>query len=117
MVLSDRLGAGAPPSLLKKTLIYVLGFTIGAIALITVLGLVLTSVADGVLPKPKAAATKPDAKSKADAKGEARADDEEGTDTKPSPRFGKPAFTAGSKARPPRGNDAADDAEAEDQPL
>jgi hypothetical protein len=113
LVLSDRLGSPAPRSLLKKTLIYVLAFGLGALALSALLGFALTSLAEGMLPKPKErpAAVKPDAKTKT------------GDDELPEPgksfKPGKPVSPpSGSKTRPPRGNDAADgETESEDQAL
>src|SRR5690606_10048880 len=50
MVLSDRFSGDPNQSLLKRTAIYVLGFGLGALALVTVVGFTVVSIAEGVLP-------------------------------------------------------------------
>jgi len=86
MVLSDRLSGGQPPSLWKKTLLYVLSFGFGALVLAGTLGFVMTSVAGAILPGEKPSAAQPDTSS---------------TD-RPT------GIKGGSKAKPPRGTEGAD---------
>ncbi|MEM9694271.1 MAG: hypothetical protein AAGA56_17100 [Myxococcota bacterium] len=49
MVLTDRF-AGAPPtgSLFKRTLVYILGFGLGSLAVTALAAFVLVSIADGI---------------------------------------------------------------------
>ena len=100
MVLSDRFGGKPRPSLLKRTLIYVLGFALGSLMLVGILSFTMMSIAEGVFPPPKDRAAAKRASDNADADGNP---------------VGKPARNVGSKARGRRGNEASD--EAPDQPL
>ncbi len=50
MVLSNRLGNKAPRSLVQRTLIYVLGFSAGALVIALGLSFVFVSLAEGILP-------------------------------------------------------------------
>lgn len=89
MVLSDRLSGAQPPSLWKKTLLYVLSFGFGALMLAGTLGFVMTSVAGAILPG---------------AKPTAQASSETGAKTGTKPTKSKGV----SKAKPPRGNEGAE---------
>jgi hypothetical protein len=51
MVLSDRYAGKPRPTLLRRTLIYVLSFGLGALLLVGVLGFTMVSIAEGLLPK------------------------------------------------------------------
>lgn len=50
MVLSDRFAGNTPsPSILRRTVLYVLGFGLGSLAVAGLLSLIFVSVADSVL--------------------------------------------------------------------
>jgi len=52
MVLSDRFASKTPASLLKRTVLYVCGFGLGALLIVGGLSFALVSIAEGLLPKP-----------------------------------------------------------------
>ncbi len=57
MVLSDKFGTPPRGGLVKRTVLYVLGFGLGSLAVAGVLSLILTTIADSVMtPKSTAAA-------------------------------------------------------------
>lgn len=89
MVLQDQ-AAPARPASLKRTLIYVVAFALGALALASGLGFALVGAAHGLLSPTKAAssakATTPDADGS----------DDEAPPTRPSTR--RPPTALGSKA-------------------
>ena len=92
MVLSDRYGGKPRASLLRRTLIYVLSFGLGALVLVGVLGFTMVSIAEGLLPKAKE-------------RPAAAPDGAEGADGKEGMPASLPKRT--SKARPPRANEAS----------
>jgi len=105
MVLSDRYAGKPPASLFKRTLIYVLSFGLGALAVVAVLSFTMVSIAEGLLPKAKDRTSA--ARNKSDAK----------TPTTKTDLLPKPGRKAGSKTRSPRGNEATDKGAATDRPL
>lgn len=104
MVLSDRYGGKPPPSLFKRTLVYVLGFGLGALAVVAVLSFTVVSIAEGLLP---AAKDRTSAARKSDSKRPT-------SKTTKSPKADR---KPGSKTRQPRGNEATDDGAKSDRPL
>lgn len=50
MVLSDRFSGEQSPSLVRRTVLYVLGFGLGALAFAAAVSFVFVSIAEGVLP-------------------------------------------------------------------
>jgi hypothetical protein len=63
MVLSDRFGAKPKPSLMKRTLIYVLSFGLGALLIVGLMSVTFVTIADSLLPSSK---DKPTSSRKAD---------------------------------------------------
>ena len=57
-----RFGGFNEGSLLRRTLIHVITFVVGALAFVTLLSFVLVTVAKGLLPQRGAASAKPDGK-------------------------------------------------------
>jgi hypothetical protein len=89
---------------MKRTLIYVLSFGLGALLLVALLSFTVVSLAEGLLPKAKdrtAAARKGDDKRPA------------GQATKKI----KSGQNPGSKTRQPRGNEATETGDKLDRPL
>ena len=88
MVLSDRFAGKTPPTLLKRTVLYVLAFGLGSLLIVTVLGFAMVSIAEGVLPAPKEASPK---------KPGAAAEGKEASGAPGAPKMLKPGST---KLRP-----------------
>jgi hypothetical protein len=96
MVLSDRFAGKSPPSLLKRTLLYVLAFGLGSLLIAGVLSFAMVSIAEGVLPAPRDGSTR---------------DKSDGKDATAKPKI----ITPSSKSRVTPGDGEAD--EETDQPL
>ncbi len=104
MVLSDRYGGKPPLSLFKRTLVYVLSFGLGALAIVAVLSFTMVSIAEGLLPAAKDRTSA--ARNKDGKRPTSKATKKAKTDRKP-----------GSKTRESRGNEATDDGAKTDRPL
>ncbi len=104
MVLSDRYGGKPPSSLLKRTLIYVVSFGLGALLVVGVLSFTMVSIAEGLLPKAK------------DRTSAARKGDRKRPAGKATKRL-EPGRKPGSKTRQPRGNEATGTGDKPDRPL
>ncbi len=104
MVLSDRYGGKPPPSLGKRTLIYVLSFGLGALLVVAVLSFTMVSIAEGLLPKAK------------ERTSAARKSDSQRSAGKATKKI-QPGRKPGSKTRQPRGNEATETGDKPDRQL
>jgi hypothetical protein len=73
MVLSDRFGGKPRPSIMKQTLLYVLGFGLGSLALVGVLSLTMVAIAEGIMPSDTPAKSTSDKENSDDDTGKAGA--------------------------------------------
>jgi hypothetical protein len=103
MVLSDKYAGKPEASIVKKTLLYVLGFGFGALALVGLLSLIMVSIAEGILPS---AEEKPATSRKAGAGPEIIGESKPTRPTRP-----------GSKAAGQRANEADESDESSAQEL
>lgn len=111
MVLSDKFAAKPRAGLLKRTLLYVLGFGLGSLAIASVLSFTLMSIAGSVIPSKDAVPADSGAPGTAPKIIGSPEEGVEKSKTKLAPR---PA----SKARRPRANEASGAAtKSSDQPL
>lgn len=117
MVLSDKFGTTSEPSLVRRTLVFVLGFGLGSLALVSLLSLIMVSIAEGVLPEAKeqrgGSKAPIGAPSRAPASG-ASGDAEEHPGTAELP---KGSGKGSSKVGGSRVNEAAEAGEPSDPPL
>ena len=94
MVLSDKFGGRPKPSLLRKTLYYVLGFGFGSLALVGVLSLTFVAIAEGLLPGAGAK------------KESAETSEEDGKTVRPTTSKKPPSKAARGRANDPDESDA-----------
>ena len=104
MVLNEKLGAKPRASIVKRTILYVLGFGLGSLAMAGCLSFAFMSVAEGVMPSKNA---KPSSTAAPNIVGSPTDGDEDGTAKLPP--------KAASKARRGRANEGA--SKSADQPL
>ena len=108
MVLSDKYGGKPRGGLLKRTLIYVLSFGLGALLVVGILSFTMVAIADGLLPN---------ASSGAPTKGAAKSDGTPAGPGKPAADLPNPAKKPASKARRRRANEASKPKPKPEQPL
>jgi hypothetical protein len=108
MVLSDRFAGAAPKSLLWRTVMYALGFGVGALVVAAGLSFVMVTIAEGLLPAPTERGA---AKERPSGDSPLGSSDSEGSE-RPGSRL-----KAGSKAGPSRANEAGDSEEDPEPPL